>query len=136
MTCIGSSANFDKFRAVSVIRRLAGPVFVFAGVMHFVIPKTYRRIMPPYVPAHMTMVYASGVAEMAGGAGLMLPAQRRRAGWWLIATMLAVFPANVHMALHADEFAQVPGGRRALWARLPFQGVFIAWVLTAMRPRD
>jgi uncharacterized membrane protein len=134
MAVIGSWAKFDKFRAMSVIRRLAGPFFVFAGVMHFVIPKTYRRIMPPYLPAHMPMVYASGVAEIAGGAGLMLPRHRRVAGWWLIATLLAVLPANVHMALHADEFHKVPGGKPALWARLPFQGVFIAWVLSAMRP--
>jgi uncharacterized membrane protein len=136
MGVIGSFTNFDKFFAVSVIRRLAGPFFVFAGVMHFVIPKTYRRIMPPYVPAHMPMVYASGVAEIAGGAGLMLPRHRRVAGWWLIATLLAVLPANVHMALHADEFHKVPGGKPVLWARLPFQGVFIAWVLSAMRPPD
>lgn len=136
MTVIGSSANFDKFRAVSVIRRLAGPFFVFAGAMHFVIPKAYRRIMPPYVPAHMTMVYASGVAEIAGGVGLMSPRHRRRAGWWLIATLLAVFPANLHMALNADQFPKVPGGQRALWARLPFQGVFLAWVLAAMRRPD
>ena len=136
MANIGSSANFDKFRAVSFIRRLAGPFFVFAGAMHFVVPKTYRRIMPPYVPAHMPMVYASGVAEIAGGAGLMLPRHRRRAGWWLIATLLAVLPANVHMALHADEFPKVPGGERVLWARLPFQGLFIAWVLAAMRRPD
>jgi uncharacterized membrane protein len=121
---------------VICIRRLAGPFFVFAGAMHFVIPRAYRRIMPPYVPAHTAMVYASGVAEMAGGAGLMVPRQRRRAGWWLIATLLAVFPANLHMALHADEFPQVPGGQRALWARLPFQGVFLAWVLSAMRRPD
>jgi uncharacterized membrane protein len=134
MPCIGSSGDFDKLRAVSFIRRLAGPFFVSAGVMHFVIPRAYRRIMPPYVPAHTAMVYASGVAEIAGGAGLMVPAQRRRAGWWLIATLLAVFPANLHMALHADEFHKVPGGERALWARLPLQGVFIAWVLAAMRP--
>jgi uncharacterized membrane protein len=115
------------------IRDLAGPVFVFAGVMHFVIPKTYGKIMPPYVPAPEAMVYASGVAEIAGGAGLMLPRHRRLAGWWLIATLLAVFPANLHMALHPDEFPEVPGGARTLWARLPFQGIFIAWVLSAMR---
>jgi uncharacterized membrane protein len=132
MRVIGRPANFDKFRSMSVIRRLAGPFFVFAGVMHFVIPRTYRRIMPPYVPAHMTMVYASGAAEIAGGAGLMVPRHRRRAGWWLIATLLAVLPANVHMATHPDEFPKVPGGERVLWARLPFQGVFIAWVLAAM----
>jgi len=129
-------SNFDKLRAVPFIRRLAGPFFVFAGVMHFVIPRAYRRIMPPYVPAHRAMVYASGLAEIAGGAGLMVSTQRRRAGWWLIATLVAVFPANVHMALHADEFPKVPGGQRALWARLPFQGVFIAWVLSAMARPD
>jgi uncharacterized membrane protein len=133
MRVIGSSGDFDKLRPVIFIRRLAGPFFVFAGAMHFVIPRAYRRIMPPYVPAHAAMVYASGVAEIAGGAGLMLPRHRRRAGWWLIATLLAVFPANVHMALNAEEFPKVPGGQRALWARLPCQGVFIAWVLAAMR---
>jgi uncharacterized membrane protein len=121
---------------VSVVRRLAGPFFVFAGLMHFAIPRAYRRIMPPYIPAPRAMVYASGVAEVAGGAGLMLPRRRRAAGWWLIATLLAVFPANVHMALHPGEFPKVPGGSRALWARLPFQGVFIAWVLAAMRRPD
>jgi uncharacterized membrane protein len=120
-------------RAVNLIRRTAGPFFVFAGAMHFVIPSAYRRIMPPYIPAHAAMVCASGAAEVAGGAGLMLPRRRRHAGWCLIATLLAVFPANVHMALHADEFPKVPGGARALWARLPVQGVFIAWVLAAMR---
>lgn len=121
---------------VSVVRRLAGPFFVFSGLMHFAIPRAYRRIMPPYIPAHRAMVYASGVAEIAGGAALMVPRRRRAAGWWLIATLLAVFPANVHMALHPDEFPKVPGGARTLWARLPFQGVFIAWVLAAMRRPD
>jgi len=119
--------------AMRVIRKLAGPMFVVAGVLHFVIPKTYRRIMPPYVPAPEAMVYASGVAEIAGGAGLMIERSRRLAGWWLIATLIAVLPANVHMALHPEQFKDVPGGPRALWARLPFQGVFVAWVLGAMR---
>jgi uncharacterized membrane protein len=123
-------------RPVSFIGRLAGPFFVFAGIMHFAIPRAYRRIMPPYVPAPTAMVYASGVAEIAGGAGLMAPRHRRLAGWWLIATLVAVFPANLHMALHADEFHKVPGGERALWGRLPLQGVFIAWVLSAMRGPD
>jgi uncharacterized membrane protein len=116
-----------------VFRRLTGPFFLLAGLMHFVIPRAYRRIMPPYLPAPRALVAASGVAEMAGGAGLMVPRRRRAAGWWLIATLLAVFPANVHMALHPEEFPTVPGGTRMLWARLPFQGVFIAWVLAAMR---
>jgi len=133
---IGGPAKFDSVRSMSVARRLTGPFFVFAGIMHFVIPKVYHRIVPPYVPARMPMVYASGVAEIAGGAGLMVPRLRRPAGWWLIATLVAVFPANLHMALHSDEFPDVPGGAAGLWARLPFQGVFVAWVLAAMRRPD
>src|ERR1700677_636225 len=121
---------------MSVARRLTGPSFVFAGIMHFVIPKVYHRIVPPYLPARRAIVYASGVAEIAGGAGLMVPRLRRPAGWWLIATLVAVFPANLHMALHSDEFPDIPGGAVSLWARLPFQGVFVAWVLSAMRRPD
>jgi uncharacterized membrane protein len=63
----------------------------------------------------------------------MHPRSRRVAGWWLMATLIAVMPANLHMAQHADEFPQVPGGARVLWARLPFQAVFAAWVLSAMK---
>ena len=118
-------------------RRLAalcGPVFVVAGALHFVRPRTYAAIVPDYLPAHRELVYASGVAEIAGGAGLMVPAARRFAGWWLIATLVAIFPANVWMAQHPERYP-VPGGRLALIARLPFQAVFIALVRAAMRPR-
>jgi uncharacterized membrane protein len=117
-----------------ILRKLAGPLFIFTGVLHFVIPKTYAAIVPDYLPAHEALVYASGVAEAAGGAALMLPKTRRYGGWWLIATLIAVFPANVNMALHPEKFKQVPGGAAALWARLPLQGLFIAWVLAAMAP--
>jgi uncharacterized membrane protein len=115
------------------LRLAAGPFFVVAGILHFVKPRVYQRIMPPYLPAPGALVYASGVAEIAGGAGLIPEATRRPAGWWLIATLVAVFPANLHMALHPDEFPKVPGGAASLWARLPFQAVFIAWVASAMR---
>ncbi len=113
-----------------VIRFLAGPFFVLAGVLHFTHTKFYVAIMPDYVPAHRELVYASGVAEIAGGLGLMAPATRKPAGWWLIATLIAVFPANVHMALHPERF-KLP--RAGLYARLPVQGLFLAWVRSAMR---
>lgn len=115
------------------LRQTAGPFFIVAGTLHMVIPKVYRRIMPPYVPAPMVMVYASGVAEIVGGAGLLLARRRRLAGWWLIATLIAVFPANLQMALNPDQYPDVPGGAVSLWARLPVQGVFVAWVLSAMK---
>jgi uncharacterized membrane protein len=115
-----------------MLRRLCGPVFVVAGALHFAMPRPYEAIVPPWLPRHRELVYASGVAEMVGGAGLMTPL-RRPAGWWLIATLVAVFPANLHMALHPEQFPKVPGGRAGLYARLPFQAVFIAWVRAAMR---
>jgi uncharacterized membrane protein len=118
---------------MSKLRAYCGPFFVFAGTMHFVIPKAYKRIMPPYIPAHDAMVKASGVAEIAGGAGLMLGSTRHRAGQLLIATLIAVFPANLHMAMNPDQFSNIP--EKALRARLPIQAVFIAWVLAAMQPR-
>ena len=117
----------------STLRSLAGPFFMLAGAMHFIKPRPYRQIMPSWVPAPDAMVYASGVAELAGGAGLLVPRTRRLAGWWLAATLVGILPANVHMALNADRYPMVPGGAPALWARLPFQGVFIAWVLDAAR---
>lgn len=113
------------------LRTLAGPFFVLAGALHFIAPRPYRAIMPEWVPAPDAMVAVSGVAEIAGGAGLMVPATRRLAGWWLVATLVAVLPANLEMALHPERYPKVPGGRPALWARLPFQAVFIAWVLGA-----
>ena len=113
-------------------QRLLAAFFTFAGAMHFVIPKTYLRIMPPYIPAPEAMVYASGVAEIAGGAALMHPATRRLGGWWLVATLIAVFPANLHMALEPKRYEKgIPGGRTALYARLPVQLLFIAWAYAA-----
>jgi uncharacterized membrane protein len=104
-----------------------------AGLMHFLKPRWYMRIIPPYLPAHRELVYASGVAEIAGALGTMHPRTRRPAGLFLIATLLAVFPANVHMAVNARDYRDLPGGEAALWARLPFQGLFIYWVWRATR---
>jgi uncharacterized membrane protein len=106
-----------------VLRRFFGPFFIFAGVMHFARPRWYTAIMPDYLPAHRELVYASGVAEIAGGLGTLHPATRQAASWWSIATLIAVFPANVHMAMNLDRYKDIPGGRnassqRASW-RLP-----------------
>ena len=112
--------------------RLFGPFFVGAGIMHFVIPRTYEAIVPDWLPNRRALVYASGVAEIAGGAGVMHPRTRRAASWWSVATLVAVFPANVNMALHSDRF-KVPGGAVALWLRLPVQALFVLWALAAGR---
>jgi uncharacterized membrane protein len=108
--------------------RLAlGAFWIFAGTMHFVIPRTYEAIMPPYLADRKSqLVAASGAAEIVGGLAV-LPERTRRAGrWWLLATVVAIFPANIHMAVNAEDFAKIP--EPLLWARLPFQGVF-AWLI-------
>ena len=105
-------------------RALLGVTFLATGALHFLRPRIFEAIMPRYLPAHRELVYASGVAEIAGGAGVLL--RRKGAAWWLIATLVAIFPANVEMAVNADRFRRFP--EPLLWARLPLQGALIAWV--------
>jgi uncharacterized membrane protein len=107
-----------------------GAFFLFAGTMHFLKPRPYVAIVPDALPRKRELVFASGVAELAGGAGVLVPQTRRLAGWWLIATLLAIFPANVNMAINAERFRLVP--ESLLWVRLPLQGALIAWVWRAV----
>jgi uncharacterized membrane protein len=106
--------------------------FSFAGTMHFVRPRPYEAIVPPPFPKKEA-VAISGVAEIAGGLAVLHPATRRLGRWWLIALLLAVFPANVFMAVSPE---QVPGlgnkvPRWALLARLPLQPLAMLWVWRA-----
>jgi uncharacterized membrane protein len=110
-------------------RALLGLSFIATGILHFIKPRMYQAIVPRYLPAHRELVYASGVAEIAGGLGVLNHRTSRVAGWWLIATLIAIFPANVEMAVHAERFKRLPPA--ALWARLPLQGVLIAWAWAA-----
>ena len=109
---------------MSFLRYLFALAFIAGGLNHFVKPELYVSIMPPYLPRHRTLVYASGVAEVALGAALLVPALQSAAAWGLIALLIAVFPANVHMALNAERYAVSP---LLLWLRLPLQGVLILW---------
>ena len=116
-------------------KALAG-FFAFAGTMHFVIPRSYEAIMPPSLPRHREAVIVSGVAEIAGGLAVLHPKAQRLARWWLLALLVAVFPANVHMALNPEQvkgldLKRVP--RWALWARLPLQPLAMVWVWRATR---
>ena len=106
-------------------RRLLGATFLATGALHFLRPRMYEAIMPRYLPAPRGLVYASGVAEIVGGAGVLYAATARPAGWWLIATLVAIFPANVNMAVNADRFRGIPAP--LLWLRLPLQALLIAW---------
>lgn len=99
-------------------------LYIGAGVLHFVVPKFYLRIMPPYLPAHHLLVALSGVAEIVVGVGLLIPATRVWAAWATILLLIAIFPANVYMA-YAPKFAAISPWIR--WGRLPLQGVLIWW---------
>ena len=103
-------------------------LFAGAGGLHFVLPRAYARIVPPWLPNAPLLVAVSGAAEVLGAIGLLLHLTRRAAGWGLIALLIAVFPANVQML----RLAQVAGAsvlwQIALWVRLPLQAVLIWWV--------
>lgn len=114
-------------RGAAILRWVLTVFFVVAGLNHFIDPATYIAMMPAELPAHELLVSISGIAEIAGGLGLILPATRRLAAWGLIALLVAVFPANLNMALNHLPLAGRELPSWALWARLPLQLVLIAW---------
>ncbi len=117
--------------------RALGVAFTVAGALHFLRPASYEAIMPPYLPAHRELVALSGAAEVAGGVAALFPGLHPFARWWLVALLVAVFPANVHMALDPDAIRGLPElPQWLLWARLPLQLAFIVWVIRATRPPD
>lgn len=113
---------------ISWSRGLLAALFVGAGLLHFLRPETYLRIMLPALPAPRLLVLLSGAAEVAGGLGLLLPATRRGAAWGLLALLLAVFPANIYMVQLAEQL-HLPAW--TLWARLPLQPLLMWWVWRA-----
>jgi uncharacterized membrane protein len=101
--------------------------FTAAGINHFVHSALYARIVPPWLPAPALLVQVSGIFEILGGIGVLVPKARRIAGAGLIALLIAVFPANVQMAQHPELYADVATATE-LYIRLPLQLVLIAWV--------
>ena len=107
------------------LRYVLGILFIVAGLNHFLNPVFYLRIMPSYLPWHLFLVYLSGFFEIALGIMLLIPKYTRLAAWGLIALLIAVFPANIHMAMDPQLYPDIPP--IALWLRLPLQVVFISW---------
>ena len=110
-----------------------GLAFIFAGVLHFIVPELYVQIIPPFFPAPLALVYLSGLAEIAVGIGLLIARTRRYAAWATVALLIAIFPANIYMATHGVVIEGMPGGgdpsELVRWGRLPLQGVLILWAL-------
>ena len=109
--------------------------FIGAGIAHFVRPDPYIGIVPDFVPAHALMVAISGVAEIAGGVGVLFARTRRAAGIGLILLLVAVFPANIQMLLNGIHDAKPWWYLAALWIRLPLQPLMAWWIVKATARR-
>ncbi|QED25781.1 hypothetical protein FRD01_00580 [Microvenator marinus] len=131
-----ASVRIERMRIV--LRALVGLGFIGIGVIHFVSPEPFLKMMPGVLPWHLGLVYLSGAAEILGGVGLLVPKTRRVATWGLLLLLLAVFPANINMAVNEIYLEGMPREPWLLWVRLPFQLVFAAvvyWVGFA-KPED
>ena len=115
-------------RIKTVLLYTMGVFYVVAGVNHFLSPDFYLRLMPPYLPWHSELVALSGVAEILCGVGVAVPQTRVMAAWATIALLIAIFPANIHVAANDVPMVGADQGAGIVsWVRLPFQAVFIAW---------
>jgi uncharacterized membrane protein len=113
-------------------RGLLGLLFIGAGVNHFAMPRAYQAIVPPALSGHAArVVQVSGMAEIAGGLGVLTPWTRRLAGPALVTLLAAIFPANLYMARAPERFPRIP--RWALLARLPLQPLMMWWAWSATR---
>jgi uncharacterized membrane protein len=115
-----------NFRANA--RIATGIAFIFTGISHFMIPEKFMEMMPPFLPAPVFLIYLSGIFEILGGIALIIPATKHLAAIGLILLLLAVFPANIYVALENVQLGGFMNYAVYQWLRLPMQFVLIAWV--------
>jgi uncharacterized membrane protein len=115
-----------------ILKYLLCAFFIMAGLNHFINPVFYLKIMPPFLPSHILLVYLSGFFEMALGGMILISALTHVAAWGLIVLLIAIFPANIHMAINPQLYPEI--NPVVLWLRLPLQAVFIAWAYWFARP--
>lgn len=113
-------------------RAIFAGFFILTGMLHFLTPGYFVAVVPPYLPAPRVLVALSGVAEIAGGVGILLRRWRAAAGVGLIALLVAVFPANIEMLRQARARDASPWFEAALWLRLPVQ-VLLIWLAWRLR---
>lgn len=109
-------------------------LFILSGAVHLITPQLYVKIVPPYLPAHLPIVYISGAAEILGGIGLLVPPVRQAAAWGLIALLVAILPANIYMATAHLPAPGMIGQSWAQWLRVPLQLPLIYWAWLYTRP--
>lgn len=124
--------QFPASRVKTFFLILLSVFFTYAGIDHLISPDFYVSIMPPWIPAHLELVYLSGVFEVMGGVGVLIPRFRAFAGAGLVALLIAVYPANLHMAFNPHLFPDIPVV--ALYIRLALQFLAFYWAYTVTRP--
>lgn len=120
-------SNQGMFNRKEILRGVLAVAIIIVGITHFTKPEPYVSIVPPQLPAPLELVYISGVFEILGGIGLLIPYVSVAAAWGLIALFIAVFPANINQAVNAIPIEGIPHIPILYWFRLPFQAVLIAW---------
>ena len=124
-----SKTFINPFKDFKDNARIAtGAAFIFTGISHFLVPGKFMEMMPPFLPAPLFLIYLSGVFEILGGIGLMIAKTKFYAGIGLILLLLAVFPANIFVALNNVQLGGFMSNPVYQWLRLPMQLGLIAWV--------
>ncbi len=109
--------------------------FGVAASLHFIATDTEERLVPSFLPWRRQLVYVTGVLELVGAVGLLIPRTRRAAAYLLVAVLIAVFPANVNHAVNNLQLGGLLNSRLYQWARLPLQPFLIWWTLWVATPR-
>ncbi|KAB8331054.1 DoxX family membrane protein [Scytonema tolypothrichoides VB-61278] len=119
-----------------IFRVILAVSMLIAGITHFTSADQYVRIVPPQLPYPLEIVYLSGFYEILGGIGLLVPPVSQATAWGLIALFIAVFPANINMAVNLIPIDNIPNSPWVHVIRLPFQPVLIAWAWLYTQPSD
>lgn len=125
-----------RLKRKEILRGVLSVAIIIVGITHFIRPDQYARIVPPELPYPVALVYISGVFEILGGIGLLIPQVSVAAAWGLIALFIAVFPANINQAIHSIPIEGIPHHPLLYWVRLPFQAVLISWAWWYTRPPE
>jgi uncharacterized membrane protein len=112
----------------TILRYLLAIIFIGSGVMHFILPDTYVKVMPDFIPYPLACVLISGVLELAGGVGLLMPKWRNRASWLIVALLLSFLAVHIPHIMNGGRVMDgITLPLAAVWGRLAFQAVFIVW---------
>lgn len=119
-----------------LLRVILAVSIIVVGTLHFVVAEPFVKIVPPMLPYPLALVYISGFFEILGGIGLLVPPVSRAAAWGLFLLFIAVFPANINMAVNHIQLDGVPNSPWLHVIRLPLQAVLLAWAWWYTKPSN